>query len=108
MNLSNLLKQAQQMQTEMEKLQKNQSTKLFAGEAGGGLVKITLNGLRKITQVDLDPEFRNEDDAIMKDLIKIAFNNALEKVEADTQGQLSGLTSQFMPADLKLPDDTNK
>ena len=104
MNLSNLLKQAQQMQAEMEKLQKNQSTKLFTGEAGGGLIKITLNGLRKVTQIDFEADFRNEDDAIMKDLIKIAFNNALDKVEADTQGQLSGLTSQFMPADLKLPE----
>ena len=104
MNLSNLLKQAQQMQAEMEKLQKNQSTKLFTGEAGGGLIKITMNGLRKVTQIDFEPDFRNEDDAIIKDLIKIAFNNALDKVEADTQGQLSGLTSQFMPADLKLPE----
>ena len=104
MNLSNLLKQAQQMQAEMEKLQKSQAEKLFTGEAGGGLVKVTLNGLRKVITIALDPEFRKEDDAIMQDLIKIAFNNALDKVEADTQGKLSGLTSQFMPNDLKLPE----
>jgi DNA-binding YbaB/EbfC family protein len=105
MDLSNLLKQAQEMQAKMEELQKNQATKLFTGEAGGGLIKVEANGLRKITQVLLDKDFRNEDDVIMQDLIKIAVNNVLEKVEADTQGQLSGLTSQFMPADLKLPED---
>jgi nucleoid-associated protein EbfC len=102
MNISDLLKQAQKMQAEMEKLQQNQSGKLFTGEAGGSLVKIEMNGLRKVTKIDFDSEFRNEDDTIMKDLLKIAFNNALEKVESDTQGQLSGLTSQFMPGDLNL------
>ncbi|MFU8797457.1 MAG: YbaB/EbfC family nucleoid-associated protein [Gammaproteobacteria bacterium] len=105
MNLANLLEQAKKMQSEMEKLQKSQGDKLFTGEAGGGLVKVTLNGLRKVIDIHFDSEFRQEDDIIIKDLIKIAFNNALEKVEADTQGQLSGLTSQFMPGGLKLPSD---
>jgi DNA-binding YbaB/EbfC family protein len=105
MDLSNLLKQAQAMQTKMEALQKNQSTKRFIGDAGGGLITIEMDGLRKVTNVTFDKDFRNEEDVIMQDLIKIAYNNALGKVEADTQGQLSGLTNQFMPTDLKFPED---
>ena len=89
-NMSNLMKQAQRMQRQMEEGQKELETKEFKATAGGGAVEVTLNGKRQITAVKLEKEVVDPDDIeILQDLIVAAVNEGLKQVE-EANGALMG------------------
>lgn len=92
-NFGNLMKQAQKMQMEMEKAQKELETKVFEGQAGGGAVKIGMNGKKEITAISIEPDVVDPDDVeMLQDLIMAAFNQAVEKVDEETQSKMGGIT----------------
>ena len=93
-NMNNLMKQAQKMQRQMEESQKELETKEVTGQAGGGVVKITVSGKKEITKVEIDPEAVDpEDTEMLEDLIMAAANEALREIEnlsQQTMGKITG------------------
>ena len=92
-NMANLMKQAQKMQRQMEEQQKELETKEFTAAAGGGAVEVTVTGKKEVTKVKLAEEVVDPDDVeMLEDLIMAATNEALRKMEAETQAVMSKLT----------------
>ena len=92
-NMNNLMKQAQRMQRQMEESQKELEEKEFTATAGGGAVEVSVSGKREVTKVKLQEEAVDPDDIeMLEDLIMAATNEALRKMEAETQAVMSKLT----------------
>lgn len=92
-NMSNMLKQAQRMQRQMEENQKEMETKEFTATAGGNAISITITGKREVTNVKIDPEVLDPDDVEeLQDLIMVAMNDALNQVEAANNDAMSKMT----------------
>ena len=92
-NMANLMKQAQKMQRQMEEQAKEMETKEFTATAGGGAVEATVSGTKKVLSLKLDEEAVDPDDVeMLEDLIVAAFNEALEKVDAESSSAMSKLT----------------
>ena len=93
-NMSNLMKQAQRMQRQMEEGQKELETKEFTAAAGGGAVEAVVNGKKEILSVKLSEEVVDpEDIEMLQDLIVAAVNEALRKAEdagAELMGKMTG------------------
>ena len=93
-NMNKMLKQAQKMQAQMMKAQEELNNKEIEGTAGGGMVKVVLNGAQELKSVALDPEVVDPDDVeMLEDLIIAAFQNAQEKVKEMSDSAFGGLTS---------------
>ena len=102
--LGNLMKQAQQMQEQMQKAQQELAEKEVQGESGAGLVKIVMNGRHDVKSVDIDQSLLSEDKEILEDLIAAAMNDAARKVEANNQDAMADLTGGMqMPPGFKMP-----
>lgn len=80
-NLGNLMRQAQQMQENMRKLQDELARAEVTGESGAGMVKVTLTGKHQAHRVQIDPAALKEDKEFLEDLIAAAINDAMQKVE---------------------------
>jgi len=90
MNIKKLMKQAQQMQEEMQQRLK---TVEVEGSAGGGVVKVVVNGHKELVKVVLDPEIlKPEEKEMVEDLILAATKDAQEKAEVQMQGMLGALS----------------
>ena len=95
-NMNNLMKQAQKMQKQMEENQKALEEKEFTAAAGGGAVEVTITGKREVKKVKLSEEVVDPDDIeMLEDLIVAATNEALRKVEEETNEVMSKLTGGF-------------
>ncbi|MBD3318039.1 MAG: YbaB/EbfC family nucleoid-associated protein [Chitinivibrionales bacterium] len=91
-NMTKLLKQAQKMQAQMMKAQEELSKKEHEGTAGGGMVKVVLNGANELKSVQINPEVVDPDDVeMLEDMIMAAFNNAQEKVKEASDEAMGGL-----------------
>ncbi|MBB3061956.1 YbaB/EbfC family nucleoid-associated protein [Microbulbifer rhizosphaerae] len=110
--LGDLMQQAQKMQAEMqEKMQKVQQQLeelRVCGEAGAGMVKVTMNGRHDVTRVEIDPGLLGEDKEMLEDLLAAAVNDAVRRVEEETRQlqkeQLGGLASGInLPEGFKFP-----
>ena len=89
-NMNNLMKQAQKMQRQMEENQKALEEKEFTAAAGG---EVTISGKKEVTKVSLKEEVVDPDDIeMLEDLIMAATNEALRKVEEETNAVMSKLT----------------
>lgn len=85
--MAQLMRQANQMQIKMKKLQEELAQRTFEGTAGGGAVKVTVTGENLVKSVAIDPEVISKDDAeMLQDLILAATNDAL-KVAKDTSSK---------------------
>lgn len=104
-NLGNLMKQAQQMQQKMADLQQEMEDLEVAGEAGGGMVKVTLNGKGKMLGMKIDPSLIDpEDPEMLEDLIVAAHADAKQKVESASQAKMAELTGGMqMPPGFQMP-----
>jgi nucleoid-associated protein EbfC len=103
-NINNLMKQAQAMQANMQKAQAEIASIEVIGEAGGGMVKITMNGRHEVKRVQIESAVAGEDREMLEDLIAAAANDAVHKVEARVQEKMSSLTAGLaLPPGLKLP-----
>jgi hypothetical protein len=102
--IGNLMKQAQEMQANMQKAQEEIANLEVTGEAGGGMVKVTMTGRHEARRVVIDDSLVGEDKDMLEDLVAAAINDATHKVESVTQERMSGLTSGLnLPAGMKLP-----
>ena len=102
--LGNLMKQAQQMQADMQKAQEELASMEVTGQSGGGLVKITMTGKHEVRRVVIDDTLLADDKDMLEDLVAAAINDAVHKVESTTQERMSGLTSGInLPPGMKLP-----
>ncbi len=92
-NMNQMIKQAQKMQEQMLKMQEEMESKTFEAAAGGGAVKVVIDGKREVQEVVLSPEVVDPDDIeMLQDLIVAAVNEGLRKVEADSSAQLGSIT----------------
>ena len=92
-NMSNLMKQAQRMQRQMEENQKVLEEKDFTAKAGGGAVTVTISGKREVKSVELSNEVVDPDDIeMLQDLIVAAMNEALKQVDDANQEAMSKMT----------------
>jgi DNA-binding YbaB/EbfC family protein len=102
--LGNLMKQAQQMQAEMQKAQAELANLEVTGEAGGGMVRVTMTGRHDVRRVQIDDTLVGEDKEMLEDLIAAAVNDAVHRIETESQERMSKLTSGMnLPAGVKLP-----
>ena len=102
--LGNLMKQAQKMQAEMQQAQERLAREEVTGEAGGGLVKITVNGKHETRRVEIDDSLLQDDKEMLEDLIAAAMNDANQRINQKMQESMSGLTAGLnLPPGMKLP-----
>ena len=103
--LGNLMKQAQQMQANMQKAQEEIAQVEVTGEAGGGMVSVTMNGRHEARRVSIDPAlFEEGDREMIEDLVAAAVNDAARKVEQATQEKMAGVAGGMnLPPGMKLP-----
>jgi hypothetical protein len=102
--LGNIMKQAQQMQENMQKAQEEIAKMEVTGESGAGLVKVTMTGRHDVKSVTIDPTLIGDDKDMLEDLIAAAVNDVNRRVENMTQEKMSGLTAGMdLPAGMKLP-----
>ena len=91
-NMTNLMKQAQRMQRQMEEQAKELETREFTATAGGGVVEVTVSGKREVLKVKLSEEVVDPDDVeTLEDLVVAAVNEALRKVEEESGAAMSKL-----------------
>jgi len=94
--MGNLLKQAQEMQTRMAKIQEELAQKTVEGSAGGGMVQVTVNGQLNINAVKIDPTVINaEEKEMLEDLILAAVNDGMRKARELASAEMSKITGGF-------------
>ena len=103
--IGDLMKQAQEMQSKMEAMQRKLDETELTGSAGAGMVTITLNGKNDVKAVKIDPSLASPDEVeILEDLIVAAFSDAKAKVEAHVAEEMKQVTGGLnLPAGMKLP-----
>ncbi len=102
--LGGLLKQAQKMQEEMQQAQARLAQEEVVGEAGGGMVKVTLNGQYQAKRVEIDPSLMSDDKEMLEDLITAAINGAAQRVAEKMKENMAELTAGMpLPPGMKLP-----
>ena len=102
--MAGLMRQAQQMQDNLKKAQDALADILVEGEAGGSLVKVTMNCRHDVKRVEIDPSLLADDKDMLEDLVAAAFNDALRKAEATSQERMATVTAGLpLPPGMKLP-----
>ena len=102
--LDDLMKQAQQMQGRVQKLQEEVEKTEVIGESGAGLVKITMTGRHDVRKVDIESCLLDETKDVLEDLIAAAMNDAVRRAEKNQQEKMSELTAGIpLPPGFKLP-----
>jgi nucleoid-associated protein EbfC len=102
--IAGLMKQAQQMQENMKRLQDELATVEVEGQSGAGLVKVVMTCRHDVKRVSIDPSLLSDDKDMLEDLVAAAINDAVRKAEATTQERMSSLTSGLpLPPGMKLP-----
>ncbi len=103
-DIGQLMKQAQRMQEQMKKAQDELGGIEVEGEAGGGLVRITMTCRHEVRGIRIDPALLGDDREMLEDVLMAAFNDTLRKVERASQAHLSGVTAGMgLPPGMKLP-----
>ncbi|CAG0992006.1 Nucleoid-associated protein YbaB [Burkholderiales bacterium] len=102
--LAGLMKQAQAMQDNLKRAQEELARTEVEGQAGAGLVKVTMTCRHDVKRVSIDPSLLSEDKDMLEDLVAAAMNDAVRRVESVTQEKMSGLAGGMaMPPGFKLP-----
>ena len=103
-DLGDLMKQAQQMQELFQKQQQELANAEVTGEAGAGMVKVTMTGRHDVRGVDIDSSLMQEDKEILEDLLAAAVNDAVRRVENLNKENMASVASGLnMPAGFKMP-----
>lgn len=101
--IGNLMKQAQQMQANMEKAQEEMANIEVTGKSGGGLVSVVMTCRHDVKRVEIDDSVM-DDKEMLEDLLAAAVNDGVRQVEQTTQEKFSGMTSGMnLPGGFKLP-----
>jgi DNA-binding YbaB/EbfC family protein len=100
--LGNLMRQAQQMQEKMQRVQEEIARTEVVGESGAGMVKVTLTGKHQCRKVEISADALKEDKEFVEDLVAAAINDAVQKVEEFSKSRLGAVT-----AGMQLPPGMN-
>jgi len=102
--LGDLMKQAQEMQANMQKVQEELAQAEVTGQAGAGLVSVVMTGRHDLRRVQIDDSLLNEDKEVLEDLIAAAVNDAVRKVEANSREKMANMTAGVdLPPGFKMP-----
>lgn len=102
--LGQLMKQAQAMQENMQRLQGELASVEVEGQAGGGMVRIVANCKHQVRRVTIEPALLSDDKDLIEDLLAAAINDLNGKIEEAVQARMSTLTGGFgLPDGMKLP-----
>ena len=99
----NMMKQAMALQANMKKAQDEIANMEVTGEAGGGMVKVTMSGKHEVKRVQIEPQVISEDREMLEDLIAAAINDAVNKVNAESEKRTAAATAGMLPPGMKLP-----
>ncbi len=102
--IGGMMKQAQKMQEKMQKVQEEIANMEVIGEAGAGMVKVTMNGRHDVRRVEIDQSLMGDDKEMIEDLIAAAVNDANRRVEKVSQEKMSAVTAGMpIPPGMNLP-----
>ena len=102
--LAGLMKQAQQMQENVRKLQEQLASIEVQGESGAGMVKVTMTCKHDVRRVSIAPSLLDDDKEMLEDLVAAAVNDAARKVEPAVQEKMAALTGGLgLPPGMQLP-----
>ena len=102
--LAGMMKQVQQMQDNVKKVQDSLATIEVEGQSGAGLVKVTMTCKNDVKRVVIDPSLFGDDKDMLEDLVAAAMNDAVRKVESTVAERMSGFTSGMgLPPGFKMP-----
>ena len=102
--LAGLMKQAQAMQQNMQKMQEELAQTTVEGQAGAGMVTVKMSCKFSVSRVSIDASLMGDDKEMLEDLIAAAFNDAVRKAEATAQEKMSSLSAGLpLPPGFKMP-----
>ena len=102
--IAGLMKQAQQMQDNMRRMQEQLAGIEVEGQAGAGLVKVVMTCKHDVKRVSIDPTLLTDDKDMLEDLVAAAVNDAVRRVESTVQEKMAGVTAGLpLPPGMKLP-----
>lgn len=103
-NLGQLMRQAQELQANMQKAQEQLGALEVTGESGGGMVKVVMNGRHEVRRVQIDPSVATSDREMLEDLVAAACNDATRRIgEAVQQHMTDAMGGMQLPPGMKLP-----
>ena len=95
-NMTQLLKQARDVQKKIEEVQNELDDLVIEGDSGGGMVKVVVNGKQQLLELTIDPDAIKEDKELLEDLIISAVNNALTKSLEESQNRMNAVTGNML------------
>ncbi|WP_455218436.1 YbaB/EbfC family nucleoid-associated protein [Kaarinaea lacus] len=102
--LGKLMKQAQEMQANMQKAQEELANMEVTGESGGGLISVVMTGRHDVKRVSIDDSLMSDDKEMLEDLLAAAVNDAVRQVERNSQEKMAGMTAGLnLPGGMKFP-----
>ena len=102
--MGNIMKQAQQMQERMQKSQEELATIEVTGEAGAGMVKVTMTCNHNVKRVHIDEALMDDDKDMIEDLVAAACNDAVRRVAETTKDKMGDVTGWMnLPPGFKMP-----
>ncbi len=102
--MGNIMKQAQAMQEKMQKMQAEIAAIEVTGEAGAGLVKVTMLGNHNVRRVSIDDSLMQDDKDMLEDLIAAAINDAVRRVDETSKEKMAAVTGGLqLPPGMKMP-----
>jgi nucleoid-associated protein EbfC len=102
--MGNIMKQAQAMQEKMQKMQAEVAAMEVTGEAGAGLVKVTMLGNHNVRRVSIDDSLMQDDKDMLEDLIAAAINDAVRRVDETSKEKMASVAGGLqLPPGMKMP-----
>jgi len=102
--LGKMMKQAQEMQANMQKAQEELANMEVTGKAGGDMVSVVMTGRHDVKRVTIDDSLMGDDKEMLEDLLAAAVNDAVRQVEATSQEKMAGMTAGLnLPGGFKMP-----
>jgi nucleoid-associated protein EbfC len=102
--LAGLMKQAQAMQENMQKMQDELAKTIVEGQSGAGMVTVLMSCKFYVSRISIDPSLMSDDKEMLEDLVTAAVNDAVRKAEATSQEKMAGVTAGMaMPPGFKMP-----
>ena len=102
--IAGLMKQAQQMQDNMKKMQDSLGSIEVEGQSGAGMVKVTMAGSHSVRRIEIDPSLMEDDKEMLEDLVAAAVNDAVRRVEEQNKSKMGELTGGMqLPPGFKMP-----
>lgn len=103
--MGNIMKQAQQMQERMQQAQEELAKMEVVGEAGAGMVKVTMTCNHNVRRVEIDPSLMDDDDKdMLEDLVAAAINDAARRVQETSKDKMGSVTGGMpLPPGFKMP-----